>query len=136
MKNQNKKSRRINRKQTKRKTIKRKQTKRKQNKKIVYNRKKMYGGKFGENDEERLKNFLKEKYSFSDKKLKKVMTILSLGSQCFSGDEKIFQLESQIDAYPNRKDFMNWLKDEGPEGYKEVAYACDDTDSEDDDDDF
>jgi hypothetical protein len=135
MKNQNKKSRRINRKQTKRKKIKRKQTKRKQNKKIVYSRKKMYGGKFGSVDEERLKKFLIKKYNFKDKKLTKVMNILSIGSSCFNGNN-MFQLESQINAYYDKKHFMKWLKDEGDKGYETFAYeACNETDNEDDGDD-
>ena len=141
MKNQ--KSRRINRKQTKRNTIKRKTTKRKtikhtQNKKIVYNQKKMYGGRFNELEEAKLKKSLSEKIDFSDEELEKVIEILGRGGHYFSGDklpDLILYLisDNENDNDNNKHNFMEWLFNED-DGYVH-AVEHDETDNEDEDDD-
>ena len=148
MKNQ--KSRRINRKQTKRKTTKRKTikrkttkrktikrkttkrktTKRKQNKKIVYNQKKMYGGKFNPDEEEILKKSL-ERFNFNEEELEEVIKILGYGGHYLSGNNLI-QLTSQY-QHLNIDDFLEWLSNEH-DGYMH-AVEDDETDNEDEDED-
>ena len=136
MKNQ--KSRRINRKQPKRKTIKRKTIKHKQNKKIVYNQKKMYGGRFNELEETELKNALSKKFDFSDEELEKVIKLLGRGGHYFSGDKLpdliIYLISDNENDNDNNKDnFMEWLFNED-DGYAH-AVEHDETDNEDEDDD-
>ena len=136
MKNQ--KSRRINRKQSrrktikrktiKRKTIKRKTTKRKQNKKIVYNQKKMYGGKFGEYDTEILKISL-ERFNFNEKELEEVMRKLGLSAHHLSG-HNLIQLISQYQSLNIKEEFFQWLDDVYMDTFED-----DGTDNEDNDDD-
>ena len=94
----------------------------------------MYGGNFNEDEENKLKESLK-KFHFSKKKLKKVMETLSLGSTCFHGRNNLKQLTQQIEAYNERKKFMDWLEDDTRGGYTYIANNCDDTDNEYDDDD-
>jgi len=153
MKNQ--KSRRINRKQTKRKTIKRntikrkttkrkttkrkttkrkttkrKTTKRKQSKKIVYNQKKMYGGKFNPEEEDILKKSL-ERFNFNEEELEEVIKILGYGGHYLSGD-KLIQLTSQY-QHLNKDAFLEWLSNEH-DGYMH-AVEDDETDNEDEEED-
>ena len=149
MKNQ--KSRRINRKQTKRKTIKhkttkrkttkrkttkrkttkRKTTKRKQSKKIVYNQKKMYGGKFNPEEEEILKKSL-ERFNFNEEEWEEVIKTLGYGGHEFSG-KKIYDLAEYLNQGDDDKDkFMEWLGNID-DGYVH-AVEDDETDNEDNDD--
>ena len=118
----------IKRKTIKRKTIKRKTTKRKQNKKIVYNQKKMYGGKFNPDEEEILKKSLK-RFNFNEEKLEQVMETLGYGGHYFSANNLI-QLTSQYE-HLNKDAFLEWLSNEH-DGYMH-AVEDDETDNEDDD---